>query len=145
MVERSEMGQGVITGLAMLAAEEMEIALDRIRVEFTPVAFPGARAERMDLRLLARRNAAADPLGPIRLERDRAAGLGDKLAAVLWQLPRDFHRNLERLEGFARALAAWRRPRHAIEFRHPSYWPPRDAVTTDRNAARLLALVSRSR
>jgi isoquinoline 1-oxidoreductase beta subunit len=44
MVERSEMGQGVITGLAMLAAEEMEIALDRIRVEFTPVAL--ARSSR---------------------------------------------------------------------------------------------------
>jgi hypothetical protein len=38
------MGQGVITGLAMLAAEEMEIALDRIRVEFTPVAL--ARSSR---------------------------------------------------------------------------------------------------
>ena len=38
MVDRSEMGQGVITGLAMLVAEEMEIALDRIRVEFAPAA-----------------------------------------------------------------------------------------------------------
>ncbi len=38
MVDRSELGQGVITGLAMLVAEEMEIALDRIRVEFAPAA-----------------------------------------------------------------------------------------------------------
>jgi len=95
-----------------------------------------------------------DPLGPIRLERERAAGLGDKLAVVLWQLPRNFHCNLERLEGFARALHAWRRARHAIEFRHPSWfcdqvaaclrehriavcqshaadWPLWNAVTTD--------------
>lgn len=95
-----------------------------------------------------------DPLGPIRLERERAAGLGDKLAVVLWQLPRNFHRNVERLGAFAHALRAWRRARHAIEFRHPSWfcdevaaclrehrialcqshaadWPLWDAVTTD--------------
>ncbi|TAK80390.1 MAG: 2Fe-2S iron-sulfur cluster binding domain-containing protein [Betaproteobacteria bacterium] len=38
MVDRSEMGQGVITGLAMLVAEEMEIGLDRLRIEFAPAA-----------------------------------------------------------------------------------------------------------
>jgi len=95
-----------------------------------------------------------DPLGPIRVERERAAALGCKLAAVLWQLPRNFGRNLERLDAFARALHAWRKPRHAIEFRHPSWfteevasclrrhriavcqsdaadWPLWDALTTD--------------
>ncbi len=105
-------------------------------------------------RYLTHNKKLKDPLGPIRLERDRAAGLGDKLAVVLWQLPRNFHRNLERLEGFARALGAWRRARHAIEFRHPSWfdgevaaclgahriavcqsdaadWPLWDAVSTD--------------
>ena len=95
-----------------------------------------------------------EPLAPIRLERERAAGLGEKLAVALWQLPRNFRCNVERLEGFARALRAWRRARHAIEFRHPSWfteevaarlrahriavcqsdaadWPLWDAVTTD--------------
>jgi isoquinoline 1-oxidoreductase beta subunit len=38
LVDRSEMGQGVITGLAMLAAEELELELERIRVEFAPAA-----------------------------------------------------------------------------------------------------------
>jgi len=94
------------------------------------------------------------PLGPIRLERSRARGLGAKLAVVLWQLPRNFRCNLGRLEAFARALRAWRGARHAIEFRHPSWftdevaaclcahriaacqsdaadWPLWDAVTTD--------------
>lgn len=105
-------------------------------------------------RFLTHNKKLKDPLPVIRLERDRAAGLGAKLAVVLWQLPRNFQRNLERLEGFARALRAWRRPRHAIEFRHRSWfdeevaaclrrhhiavcqsdaadWPFWDAVTTD--------------
>jgi uncharacterized protein YecE (DUF72 family) len=95
-----------------------------------------------------------DPLSAIRIERSRAAGLSDKLAVVLWQLPENFHRNLERLAGFVRALRVWRRPRHAVEFRHLSWfnaevaallrehriavcqsdaadWPLWDAVTTD--------------
>ena len=94
------------------------------------------------------------PLEPIRLERSRAGGLGGKLAVVVWQLPRNAQRNLPKLEGFARALRHWRSTRHAIEFRHPSWfeeevaaclheyriavcqsdaadWPLWDAVTTD--------------
>ena len=38
LVDRSEMGQGVITGLAMLAAEELELELERLRIEFAPAA-----------------------------------------------------------------------------------------------------------
>jgi uncharacterized protein YecE (DUF72 family) len=105
-------------------------------------------------RYLTHNKKLADPLPAIRLERDRAAGLGAKLAAVLWQLPHNLHRSLERLERFARALGRWRSVRHAIEFRHPSWfcdevaaclgahaiancqsdaadWPLWDAVTTD--------------
>jgi isoquinoline 1-oxidoreductase beta subunit len=37
-VDRSEMGQGAITGLAMLVAEELEVPLERLRVEFAPAA-----------------------------------------------------------------------------------------------------------
>jgi len=37
-VDRSEMGQGAITGLAMLVAEELEIAPDHLRIEFAPAA-----------------------------------------------------------------------------------------------------------
>jgi len=105
-------------------------------------------------RYLTHNRKLRDPLRPIRVERERAAALGRKLAAVLWQLPRNFHRNLERLERFARALGVWRTVRHAIEFRHASWfdaevaaclrahriavcqsdaadWPLWDAVTTD--------------
>jgi len=37
-VDRSEMGQGTLTGLAMLAAEELELDLERLRIEFAPAA-----------------------------------------------------------------------------------------------------------
>jgi uncharacterized protein YecE (DUF72 family) len=105
-------------------------------------------------RYLTHNKKLSDPRGPIGTERERAAGLGDKLAAVVWQLPPNFHKHLDRLEGFCRALKGWRLPRHAIEFRHQSWfdaevadclhrhriavcqsdaadWPLWDAVTTD--------------
>jgi isoquinoline 1-oxidoreductase beta subunit len=36
VIDRSEMGQGVVTGLATLVAEELEVDLDQIRTEFAP-------------------------------------------------------------------------------------------------------------
>lgn len=105
-------------------------------------------------RYLTHNRKLRDPVAPVRLERERALGLGAKLAAVLWQLPRNLHKDLARLEHFARALRNWRRVRHAVEFRHASWfddavaaclrehriavcqsdaadWPLWDAVTTD--------------
>jgi uncharacterized protein YecE (DUF72 family) len=105
-------------------------------------------------RYLTHSRKLVDPLPSIRVERDAAAGLGDRLAAVLWQLPHSFRCDLERLERFARALRSWRAVRHAIEFRHVSWftretaaclrahrianchsdaadWPLWDEVTTD--------------
>jgi len=73
-------------------------------------------------RYLTHNRRLDDPLPSIRLERDRAAGLGDKLAAVLWQLPQTMHRDIGRLERFARALRHWRATRHAIEFRHQTWF-----------------------
>ncbi len=43
----------------------------------------------------------------------------EKLGAVLWQFPENFHRNVERL---AAALAALPEGRHAFEFRHDSWF-----------------------
>ena len=91
---------------------------------------------------------------PVRRERERAQALGGKLAAVVWQLPANLHRNLARLETFADTLGQWPEARHAIEFRHSSWfddevadclrrhrvavclsdaadWPLWDVVTTD--------------
>jgi isoquinoline 1-oxidoreductase beta subunit len=36
VIDRSEMGQGVTTGLATLVAEELEVGLDQLRIEFAP-------------------------------------------------------------------------------------------------------------
>jgi len=96
----------------------------------------------------------------VRIERSHARALGPRLAAVLWQLPATFHAHYERLEPFLRALSSWRSVRHAVEFRHPSWfnsttaallaghgvavcqsdsadWPLWDAVTADMIYVRL--------
>ncbi len=58
----------------------------------------------------------------IDLLREPAGELGRKLAAVLWQLPADLTRDLERLDGFLAELRRWSEVRHAIEFRHASWF-----------------------
>ena len=60
----------------------------------------------------------------IALLRDQARGLGDKLAAVVWQLPQSFAIDVPRLAAFARALRAWPDVRHAFELRHRSWFVP---------------------
>jgi uncharacterized protein YecE (DUF72 family) len=105
-------------------------------------------------RYLTHNRKLVDPLPSIRLERSRASGLGNKLAVVLWQLPGYLHRDFARLERFVGALRNWRSVRHAIEFRHETWfdaevadllrahrvavcqsdaadWPVWNAVTTD--------------
>jgi uncharacterized protein YecE (DUF72 family) len=94
------------------------------------------------------------PAESFRRQRREAEALGEKLAAMLWQLPAGFHRDLGRLEKFAKRLSKWDTTRHAIEFRHESWfdaevaalmrgaglavvqsdaadWPMWNAVTTD--------------
>lgn len=105
-------------------------------------------------RYLTHNKRLKDPLPAVHKERNRARGLGCKLAAVLWQLPGNFTKHNERLQEFLEALREWRDVRHAVEFRHPSWfdnevaeclrrhraaacqsdaadWPIWDIVTTD--------------
>jgi uncharacterized protein YecE (DUF72 family) len=86
--------------------------------------------------------------------RDAASPLGQRLAAVVWQLPASFQKKIERLEKFLQTLGRWETTRHAIEFRHKTWfddevadclakhavavcmsdapdWPMWDRVTTD--------------
>src|SRR5207247_10904557 len=85
---------------------------------------------------------------------ESASPLGKRLAAVLWQLPEACRKDIKRLETFLQALRHWKSTRHAIEFRHKSWfddevaeclrkhamavcmsdapdWPMWDRVTTD--------------
>lgn len=92
--------------------------------------------------------------------RRQADALGEKLCVVLWQLPQGLHRDLALLERFASRLDRWSTVRHALEFRHASWfvdavaqclsahriatvqshaadWPMWEAVTTDLAYVRL--------
>jgi uncharacterized protein YecE (DUF72 family) len=54
--------------------------------------------------------------------RDAASPLGKRLVAVVWQLPAFFKKNIERLEEFLQTLRHWEITRHAIEFRHKTWF-----------------------
>ncbi|HEX4210020.1 MAG TPA: DUF72 domain-containing protein, partial [Candidatus Binataceae bacterium] len=73
-------------------------------------------------RFLTHHKKLDPPSESIERQRDQAAALGDKLAAVLWQLPATLAKNLPQLEIFARHLQLWPRVAHALEFRHPSWF-----------------------
>jgi len=63
-----------------------------------------------------------DPVDSIRKQVEPALGFGDKLRAVIWQTPPFFSIHLKRLDEFLKALTEeWPGPRHAFEFRHPSW------------------------
>jgi uncharacterized protein YecE (DUF72 family) len=62
-----------------------------------------------------------------------------KLEAILWQLPPSFRRNDERLAAALEAIRARAPGRHAIEFRHPS-WFTADVYTLLRERDVALAI-----
>jgi uncharacterized protein YecE (DUF72 family) len=72
--------------------------------------------------------------------RDQARHLGDKLAAVVWQLPSTFEVDLARLDSFSRALTAWSDVRHSLELRHRSWFVP--AVADRLREARIAVCMS---
>lgn len=88
-------------------------------------------------RFLTHTKRLREPLEPITRERDTARALGQRLAAVVWQLPGNFQRNDDRLEMFLETLGRWRRVRHVLEFRHASWFEPKVAerLTTHRVAS----------
>jgi uncharacterized protein YecE (DUF72 family) len=62
-----------------------------------------------------------EPRPPLQRLMERAAGLGEKLGPVLFQLPPNFAADIERLRDFMAALEAYHGQRFAFEFRHPSW------------------------
>lgn len=98
--------------------EQKAATLERWR-EATPddfvFAIKGHRYATHTLRL-------ADARESVVRQHRNAAPLGTKLAAVLWQLPAGVHADHDRLRDFLNALAHWPEVRHAIEFRHRSWF-----------------------
>jgi uncharacterized protein YecE (DUF72 family) len=72
-------------------------------------------------RYLTHMKKLKDPEGPLQRLLDHAGGLGSKLGPVLFQFPRLWKVNLERLTDFLAALKAHPRRRYAFEFRHQSW------------------------
>jgi uncharacterized protein YecE (DUF72 family) len=108
--------------------------LERWR-ERTPPGFRFSLKASRFVTHVERLEATAESLARLRAQ---AEALGEKLAVVLWQLPQGLERDLGRLERFARALEEWPGPRHAIEFRHASWF---DEEVAGRLAARRIAIV----
>lgn len=73
-------------------------------------------------RYLTHNKKLRDPHEPVRLERDNARPLASRLSAVLWQLPGNLEKNQDRLQRFCEALGQWDQVRHAVEFRHTSWF-----------------------
>ncbi|RPI56992.1 MAG: DUF72 domain-containing protein [Acidobacteria bacterium] len=71
-------------------------------------------------RFLTHMKKLNDPEEPIERLFSRAFELGGKLGPVLYQLPRQMPRNIERLEAFLEVLPP--RVKHAIEFRNPDWY-----------------------
>lgn len=84
-------------------------------------AIKGHRAITHDERL-------EDCVDLIRRQRDAALALGDRLAVVLWQLPRSLACDQRLLADFLAALESWRETPHAIEFRHSAWFTPQTAA-----------------
>jgi len=60
-----------------------------------------------------------DPAEDVTRLADRLPALGDRCGPILWQLPPDFERDDQRLDGLLAVLPLhWQ---HTIEFRHPSW------------------------
>ena len=72
-------------------------------------------------RYLTHMKKLKDPEEPLERLLHNASGLGKKCGPVLFQFPRRWNLNLERLQEFFKALQAHPKHRHAFEFRHKSW------------------------
>ena len=80
------------------------------------------------------------PLAALARQRDAARGLGRKLSVVLWQLPANLRADRALLERFLHRLKRWDGVRHALEFRHPSWFD--EAVRARLRRARVAVVQS---
>ena len=82
-------------------------------------------------RFITHNKKLLEPDAAIQRERDHMTALGEKLDAVLWQLPPTLPKNTDRLLQFIIALKQWPNVRHVIEFRHPSWFCDEVAANLD--------------
>ena len=68
------------------------------------------------------------PEAPLEALFQRARELNSKLGPVLYQLPPQLHKNLERLKEFLDGVVRHPTVKHALEFRHPT-WYEDDVLT----------------
>jgi len=61
-----------------------------------------------------------------------------RLGVILWQLPPSLHKDVERLDTFLAGLPG--RVRHAVEFRHESWWDDEVAAALREHAAAFVAI-----
>jgi uncharacterized protein YecE (DUF72 family) len=62
------------------------------------------------------------------------------LRVILWQLPPSLPKNVDRLERFLESLPDKDEVRHAVEFRHASWWDDEVAGTLARHGAAFVAI-----
>ena len=88
-------------------------------------------------RYLTHMKKLKDPVEPLERLMDRATGLEEKLGPVLFQFPRQWRLNLERLQTFMSALEPYAPQRYTFEFRHASWLAPAVYETLERAGAAL--------
>ncbi|MBV9329262.1 MAG: DUF72 domain-containing protein [Chloroflexi bacterium] len=92
-------------------------------------------------RYLTHMKKLKDPAEPLERLLHNAGGLGKTLGPVLFQFPRQWKLNLQRLQEFCAALGAHPSHRYAFEFRHQSWLTAEVyAVLHDNNAALCLPI-----
>jgi uncharacterized protein YecE (DUF72 family) len=84
-------------------------------------------------RYLTHMKKLKDPQDPLHRILSRARELQEKLGPMLYQLPPQLQKNIGRLSEFIGALPDKKTIRHAIEFRHPSWYDEDVFEALDRN------------
>jgi uncharacterized protein YecE (DUF72 family) len=74
---------------------------------------------------------------PLKRFLDRVLEL-EQLQVILWQLPPSLHKDVKRLDAFLAALPG--SVRHAVEFRHDSWWDEEVDALLKKHAAALVAV-----
>lgn len=133
MIDRSEMGQGVVTGLACLIAEELEVDLAQVQIAFAPAA-PEYANPRLDAQMTGGSTSVRAAWEPLRAAGASARETLIRAAAQAWDVPaqecfasrgRVVHRPSGRLLSYGALAAAARRlrpPRRRPALKTPSQY-----------------------